>query len=58
MRTSRSSGVTRAPRGSGLDHDGLYYVRSVTHQLERGSYTQSFSLSREGTMPTIPAVLP
>jgi hypothetical protein len=45
-------------RGAGLDHDGLYYVRSVTHQLERGSYTQSFSLSREGTMPTLPAVFP
>jgi hypothetical protein len=45
-------------RGAGLDHDGLYYVRSVTHQLERGSYTQSFSLSREGTLPTVPAVLP
>jgi hypothetical protein len=60
---ARYGGVLRARhlvgvRGAGLDHDGLFYVRSVTHQLERGSYTQSFSISREGTMPTVPAVLP
>ncbi len=45
-------------RGAGLDFDGVYYVRSVTHQIERGSYRQSFSLSREGTIPTVPLVLP
>jgi hypothetical protein len=45
-------------QGAGLDHDGLYYVRSVTHQIERGSYMQSFTISREGTMATVPAVLP
>ena len=43
-------------RGAGVDHDGLYYVRSVTHQIERGSYRQRFDLSREGTVSTVPLV--
>jgi hypothetical protein len=43
-------------RGAGIDHDGLYYVRSVTHQIERGSYRQRFDLSREGTVSTVPLV--
>ncbi|WP_255462239.1 hypothetical protein [Granulicella sp. WH15] len=45
-------------RGAGTAFDGLYYVRSVTHNLKRGSYTQSFSLGRNGlisTMGTVPA---
>ncbi len=45
-------------RGAGLSYDGFYYVRSVTHTIERGSYTQQFSLSREGTGSLTPAVLP
>lgn len=45
-------------RGAGLAFDGLYYVRSVTHHIKRGEYTQSFTLSRNGlvsTLPTVPA---
>lgn len=45
-------------RGAGLSYDGLFYVRRVTHRITRGSYTQSFSLSREGTMTLVPAVVP
>ena len=45
LRARRLVGV----RGAGLTYDGLYYVRRVTHTIERGSYTQSFALSREGT---------
>lgn len=43
-------------RGAGLSYDGLYYVKSVSHRLSRGAYTQSFSLSREGTGALIPMV--
>ena len=43
-------------RGAGFSYDGLYYVRSVTHTIERGSYTQRFELSREGTGSITPAV--
>jgi hypothetical protein len=32
-------------------------VDSVTHSLSRDSYTQAFSLSREGTMTTTPVAL-
>jgi hypothetical protein len=35
-------------RGSGLAYDGLYYVTSVTHNIKRGEYKQSFNLAREG----------
>ena len=35
-------------RGVGASYNGDYYVRRVTHTIERGSFTQSFSLSREG----------
>jgi hypothetical protein len=38
-------------RGAGLAYDGLYYVDSVTHELRRGEYKQSFQLSRDGTIP-------
>jgi hypothetical protein len=44
-------------RGAGLPFDGLYFVKSVTHEIERGSYKQSFSLARNGlvsTMATVP----
>ena len=35
-------------------------VRRVTHRIERErkSYTQSFSLTREGTVALVPAVIP
>jgi hypothetical protein len=45
-------------RGAGFSYDGFYYVRSVTHTIERGKYSQQFSLSREGTGSLTPAVLP
>lgn len=45
-------------RGAGLDHDGLYYVQSVIHKIARGTWSQSFTLNREGTGTTVPMVLP
>lgn len=45
-------------RGAGYAYDGNYYVRSVTHDISPGSYTQSFTLSREGTGALLPVVLP
>jgi hypothetical protein len=45
-------------RGAGHTFDGLYYVKSVTHNISKGRYNQSFSLSREGTGPVLPVVLP
>ncbi|TVP69181.1 MAG: hypothetical protein EA339_14965 [Rhodobacteraceae bacterium] len=33
-------------RGSGPTHDGTYYVKSVTSTLQRGSFKQSFRLTR------------
>ncbi|HEY3268740.1 MAG TPA: hypothetical protein VGM37_17625 [Armatimonadota bacterium] len=41
-------------RGAGLAFDGLYYVKSVTHNIERGKYTQSFTLTRNGLISTVP----
>ncbi|MBO3457577.1 hypothetical protein G7B40_009185 [Aetokthonos hydrillicola Thurmond2011] len=35
-------------RGVGLSHDGVYYVKSVTHKLREGEYKQSFTITREG----------
>jgi hypothetical protein len=43
-------------RGAGLPYDGLYYVKSVTHEIQRGSYKQSFSLARNALISTIPTV--
>jgi hypothetical protein len=43
-------------RGAGLPFNGLYYVKSVTHEIERGSYKQSFSLSRNALISTVPSV--
>jgi hypothetical protein len=45
-------------RGAGFSHDGFYYVKSVTHELEPGSYKQSFQLTREGKGSTTPVVVP
>lgn len=45
-------------RGAGLRYDGLYYVKQVTHRLRQGTYTQSFTLSREGLGTTVPVVRP
>lgn len=45
-------------RGAGITYDGLYYVKSVTHNLRRGSYTQNFTLTREGLISSVPTVVP
>jgi hypothetical protein len=45
-------------RGAGWTHDGAWYVRRVTHTIQRGSYSQRFSLSREGQGSLLPAVPP
>jgi len=43
-------------RGAGDAFDGLYYVKSVTHNIERGEYKQNFSLARNGLLSTTPRV--
>ena len=43
-------------RGAGLPFDGLYYVKSVSHDIKRGEYKQSFELARNGLISTLPAV--
>jgi hypothetical protein len=45
-----------AVRGAGLAHDGLWYVRSVTSTLGRGSWKQSFQLSRDGLVSSLSSV--
>lgn len=35
-------------RGAGAAHDGVWFCRSVTHTLSRGSWKQAFQLSRDG----------
>jgi hypothetical protein len=45
-------------RGVGFSYNGNYYVRRVTHHIEPGKYTQSFTLSREGTGALLPVVRP
>jgi hypothetical protein len=44
-------------RGAGFSYDGFYYVKGVTHEITKGTYTQSFRLSRDGTGSLSP-VLP
>jgi len=43
-------------RGVGMAFDGLHYVKSVTHKIKRGEYKQSFQLSRNGLISTLPRV--
>jgi hypothetical protein len=43
-------------RGVGTAFDGLYYVKSVTHNLKRGEYKQNFTLSRNGLISTVSEV--
>jgi hypothetical protein len=45
-------------RGAGFTHDGFYYVKSVNHTISKGQYKQRFSLTREGTGPLSPVVVP
>jgi hypothetical protein len=43
-------------RGAGTAFDGLYYVKKVTHEIRRGEYKQSFTLTRNGLVSTVPKV--
>jgi hypothetical protein len=43
-------------RGAGPAFNGLYYVKSVTHNIKRGEYKQNFTLSRNGLISTVPKV--
>jgi hypothetical protein len=45
-------------RGAGFTHDGLYYVKSVSHAISRGQFKQRFSLTRDGTGAITPVVVP
>ena len=45
-------------RGAGSAHDGLWFVRSVTHTLGRGSWKQSFQLARDGLVSNVAGVTP
>jgi hypothetical protein len=45
-----------AVRGGGAYYDGKYYVKSVTHNIKRGEYKQSFSLARGGTGSSVSTV--
>lgn len=45
-------------RGAGPAFDGLHYVTSVTHRISRGEYQQSFELTRNGLISTLPVVRP
>lgn len=45
-------------RGAGFTHDGVYYVKSVTHNISRGQYKQRFTITREGDGAITPAVIP
>lgn len=43
-------------RGAGTAFDGLYYVKSVTHTINRSQYKQNFTLSRNGLISTLSQV--
>jgi hypothetical protein len=43
-------------RGAGLTYDGLFFVKSVTNTVSRGSWKQSFQLVRDGAVANVPAV--
>jgi hypothetical protein len=45
-------------RGAGLTYDGVYYVKSVTHSITKGEYKQRFTITRDGTIANVPAVIP
>jgi hypothetical protein len=43
-------------RGVGWRHDGIYYVKSVSHTVKVGEYKQNFTLTREGWGSLTPVV--
>jgi len=45
-------------RGAGYMYDGLYYVKSVTHEISQGNYKQQIILTREGLGAISPVVIP
>jgi len=45
-------------RGAGLSHDGVYYVKKVTHTLSKETYKQKFTITREGMGSLTPVVVP
>lgn len=45
-------------RGAGQEYDGTWYVKKVTHKIQRGEYKQSFTLTRGGTGPKTSKVKP
>lgn len=45
-----------AVRGGGTYYDGQYYVKSVTHNIKRGEYKQSFTLARGGVESSVSTV--
>ncbi len=51
------AGALVGVRGAGVAFDGLYYVDSTTHTIKRGEYKQSFTLSRNELVSSVP-VLP
>jgi len=53
----RSGGLVGL-RGAGTSFDGMWSVDKVTHKLRRNEYKQQFVLSRDGTEPLEPLVLP
>jgi hypothetical protein len=65
LNVSRYGRVLRArelvgARGAGPAYDGLYYVKSVTHNInpKKGDYKQSFTLARNGLISITPVVVP
>lgn len=45
-------------RGAGLPYDGHWYVSTVRHVLQKGSYKQNFTLRRDGLGALLPVVIP
>jgi hypothetical protein len=43
-------------RGAGQAFDGLYFVKNVTHRIKKGEYKQTFTLTRNGLVSTVPSV--
>jgi hypothetical protein len=45
-------------RGAGYLHDGIWYVKRVTHQIKKETYKQKFTLTRDGLGSITPVVVP
>jgi hypothetical protein len=51
----RAGGVVGV-RGAGLAHDGVYYVKRVSHSVSKETYKQRFTLTRDGSGSLTPVV--